>query len=336
MMATDPAAPIPTSSAADQSVLIRGSVLRELRRQTGMRLVDLAGERRAVTRLSRLERRPAYRMTVPLLNDLLRALHLGFTFAGIDTWHAAVVGEAITRYTRGDLRGVRRALVALHLVVSPCPADMHLLAETFTARSDEPRVPDRTAETMCRLRQRAEQVSAWPAAAWAHLFESEAHEALGIYDEALDVAMSAIGIPHTTHTVLPMLCLSAAAARGFARCGRPADGLPILEKVPVGVLHPYAAAQLSRAAALLHEVAGMFSRAAICLERAAEAAMTIPNPTFCAEVREDLASLHARDGRPDIASTERLRAAALYRRAGYVEAALALMDAALQTTDVKR
>jgi hypothetical protein len=70
-------------------------------------------------------------------------------------------------------------------------------------------------------------------------------------------------------------------------------------------------------------------RTPACLECAAEAAMRIPNPGLCAEIREDLAYLHERDGRPDVASTERLRAAALYRRAGYVESALALIDAAI-------
>jgi tetratricopeptide (TPR) repeat protein len=129
--------------------------------------------------------------------------------------------------------------------------------------------------------------------------------------------------------VWALLCLAAAAARSFLRRGRLEEGLLILENVPVNASYPFAVAQLARAAAMIRDASGEPVRAAACLERAAEAAMRIPNPGLCAEIREDLAYLHERDGRPDVASTERLRAAALYRRAGYVESALALIDAAI-------
>jgi tetratricopeptide (TPR) repeat protein len=328
-MATDHPVPTPAFSAAAESVVIRGSVLRELRQQTGLRLVDLAGHRGAVTRLSRLERRPAHRLAIPVLNELLRAMGIGIVFVGSDTWHAAVVDEAVTWYTRGNFRAVRRTVTALGLIVSPCPPETRLLAEVFAARSADGQIPARTAEIMHALSQRAERDLAWPAAAWAHLFESEAYEARADHDAALSSAMGAIGIPNTAQTVLPLLCLAAAAARAFARCGQPDDALLILEAVPVGLSYPFPAALLARAAALVQEVSGRGARALMCLEPAVEAAMTVPNPVLCAEIRQDLARLYARDGRADLASVERLRAAALCRRAGDAENALALIDATL-------
>lgn len=311
------------------SIQICGRVLREIRRQAGLRLVDLAGGRAAIARLSRLERQSACRLAAPFLNHLLKALRIGATFTALEAWHGAIIADAITWHTRGDARAVLRTMTALGLIVAPCPPETRLLAEIFTAQWAESQTSGCTAATMRGLSQRAEREAAWPAAAWAYLFESEADEAQGDHEAALAAAMGAVGIPQTADTALPLLCLGAAAARAFARCGRPADGLVVLEGVPVSVSHPFAAAHLARAAALVHQASGVHTRAASCLERAAEAAMTIPNPGLCAEIREHLASLHARDGRHDVASTERLRAAALYRRAGNVENALALMDAAL-------
>lgn len=311
------------------SILICGRVLREIRRQAGLRLVDLAGGRAAIARLSRLERQLACRLPAPFLNGLLKALHIGATFTALDAWHGAIVADAIAWHTRGDGRAVRRAVTALGLIVAPCPPETRLLAETFAAQSAESQTSSCTAATMRGLSQRAERVAAWPAAAWAYLFESEAHEARGDQEAALSAAMGAVGIPQTADTALPLLCLGASAARAFARCGRPADGLVILEGVPIGASHPFAVAQLARAAALVHQAGGARGRAASCLERAADAAARIPNPALGAEIRQDLALLYARDGLSDLASTERLRAAALSRRAGYVDSALALIDAAL-------
>jgi tetratricopeptide (TPR) repeat protein len=311
------------------SVLICGRVLREIRRQAGLRLVDLAGGRAAIARLSRLERQSACRLAAPFLNHLLKALHIGAIFTTLEAWHGAIVAHAITWHTRGDPRAVRRTVTALGLILAPCPPEARLLAEIFAMQSAEPQTAGGTGATMRGLSQRAEREAAWPAAAWAYLFESEAHEARGDHEAALAAAMGAVGIPQTAGTALPLLCLGASAARAFARCGRPADGLVILEGVPIGVSHPFAAAQLARAAALLHQAGGARGRAASCLERAADAATIIPNPALGAEIRQDLALLYARDGLPDLASTERLRAAALSRRAGHVDSALALIDAAL-------
>lgn len=311
------------------SVLICGRVLREIRRQAGLRLVDLACGRAPIARLSRLERQSACRVAVPFLNHLLKTLRIGATFTALEAWHGAIVADAIASHTRGDARAVRRAVTALGLIVAPCPPETRLLAEIFAVRSAEPQTSGRTAATMRSLSQRAEREVAWSAAAWAYLFESEAHEVRGDHEAALAAAMGAVGIPQSADSALPLLCLGASAARAFARCGRPVDGLVILEGVPIGVSHPFVVAQLARAAALVHQAGGARARATYCLERAADAATTIPNPALGAEIRQDLAQLYARDGRPDLASTERLRAAALCRRAGHVDSALALIDAAL-------
>lgn len=328
-MAIDPVILTTASTVRDQSVLIRGRVLREIRQQEGLRLVDLAGAGAAISSLSRLERQPAHRLTLLQMNHLLRALHIDATFTRVDTWHLTITTEAITWYTRGDLRAVRRALAALGLVVAPCPPETRLLAEIFAARSAEPRTPTRIAETMHDLSARAERETAWSAAAWAYLFESESHEVHGDHGAALVAAMGAVGIPQTAGTALPLLCLGAAAARAFVRCGQPTDGLLILDSVPITVAHPFAAAQLARAAALVHQASGMHGRASVCLERAAEAAIAIPNPALGAEIRQDLAQLYVREGRPDLVRAERLHAAALCRRAGHVDGTLALIDAAL-------
>jgi tetratricopeptide (TPR) repeat protein len=327
-LALESVALTPVPGGPGRSVTICGRVLREVRRQAGLRLVDLAGGRGLIARLSRVERRPAHRLPASFLNDLLRTLRIGVTFTTPDTWHAAVVAEAITCYTRGDLRAVRRAVTVLGLVVAPCPPGTRLLAGILAARSADAQSPSRTAGLMRDLSARAEHEAAWPAVAWASLFESEAHESRGDHEAALAAAMGAVGIPRTVDTALPLLCVGAAAARAFARCGRPADGSVILQSVPIGLSHPFAVAQLARAAALVHEAWGAHARAAACLERAAEAAEAIPNPGLGAEIRATLADLYGRDGRPDLASTERLRAAALCRRAGYVDTALALIDAA--------
>lgn len=326
-MAIESATLIP-ASASGQSVIINGRVLRKIRLQVGLRLVDLAGGKGPVARLSRLERRPTQRMAAVFLNYLLHSLGIGPTFTGLDTWHTAIVADAINWYTRGDLRAVRRTMMALGLVVAPYPPKVRLLAEVFEARSAEPEPSLGSAGLMRRLSVRAEREAAWPAAAWAYLFESETHEARGAHEAALAAAMSAIGIPQSEDTALPLLCVGAVATRAFARCGLPADGWVILQGVPIGVSQPFAVAQLARAAAVVHETSGMHARAAACLERAAEAAKSIPNPELGAAIREDLAELYCQMGRPDLACMERLHAAALCRRAGHVDDALALIDAA--------
>jgi transcriptional regulator with XRE-family HTH domain len=314
---------------ADRSVIIYGRVLREVRRQAGLRLVDLAAGQGSIAALSRLERRPAQRVTAQFLNHLLRGLRIGGTFTARDAWHATAMAATITWYTRGDFAAVRRTVTALGLVAAPCPPWTRLLAEIFAERSAEPRAQSHTAQIMHGLSVRAEREAAWPAAAWASLHESEAHEAGGDHEAALAAALDAVGIPQNENTALPLMCIGAAAARAFARCRRPADGLVILQGVPIGLSHPFAVAQLARAAALVHEACGTRERAAACLERAAEAAMEIPNPGLGAEIRQQLAELHVRNGWPDLASTERLRAAALWRRAGRLDDAVALIDAAL-------
>ena len=335
-MAIESVAVTPASSAENQSVIIRGCVLRKMRREIGLRLIDLAGGKGQVARISRLERRPAHRLTAAFLNSLLPILRIGPTFTELDKWHNAIMADVIKGYTRGDVCAVRRTVTALELIVAPCPPETHLLAQIFAARSAEIRPPSSITVIMRGFSIRAERETAWPAAAWAYLFESEAQEAAGNHEAALAAATGAIGIPHTEGTALPLLCLGAAAARGFARCGRPTDGLVILESAPIRVSQPFAVAQLSRAAALIHQVSGARARAEACLERAAEAAEAIPNPTLGAEIRQELAQLYARDGQADLASIQQLRAAALCRRAGHAVAALALIDAALGPADAKR
>ena len=84
-MAIAPAAPDPLPIDANRPVLIHGRVLREIRQHAGLRLLDLAGGRGPISRLSRLERQHSYPLTASVLNHLLRALGISATFTDADT-----------------------------------------------------------------------------------------------------------------------------------------------------------------------------------------------------------------------------------------------------------
>jgi len=287
----------------------------------------------SISKLSRIERRTVQRITMPLLAHLLSALHLGVSSITEQTWHATMVAQAITCYTRGELPAMRRTLRARGLLVTPCPPATLLLAEVLRTYSEGGPGTAHDPAVMLALVERAEHEQAWPAAAWACVFATEAHEARGRADAAVAAAMLALRFPRDPDTTLPLLCLAAAAGRALSRCPRPAAGLTAIGAAYPLASDPFPLALLQRAEGLVHEALGATDRAVTCLSNAARTARRIPNLTLAADTWHELGHVYGRHGHVDAGSAMHVRAASLYRHAGRVRDAATALQEALQLAD---